>query len=123
MDDVLFALFLLEPLLDFGAGLIGFADIQPVAAGTLGGLGGQNLHNIAVFEGCVNIGDAVVDFCAHHGVADAGVNGVGKVDGGRTCRQGNDTSLGGKDEHFVVKHIDLQGLDIFIRIGILLAFQ
>ena len=81
MDDVFFPLFLLEPLLDLGAGLVGFADIQPVAAGTLGGLGGQNFHDVAVFQRGIKAGDAVIDLGTHHGVADGRVDGIGKVDG------------------------------------------
>ena len=86
MEDVLLPLFLLEPLLDLGAGLVGFADVQPVTAGALGVFGGQNLHNVTVVQRGVNVGDAVVNLGADHGVADTGVDGIGKVDGGiRYC--------------------------------------
>ena len=62
-------------------------------------------------------------FDADHGVAHAGVDGIGEVDGGRAGRQGYDTALGGEDEHFVIEHIDLQRLDVFVSIAVLLAFQ
>ena len=123
MDDVFIPLFLLEPLLDLGPGLVALADVQPVTAGTLGALGGDDLHNVAVAQLGVNVRDAVVDLGAHHGVAHAGVNGIGKIDGGGAGGQGYNPALGGEDEHLVVEHIDFQGLHIFFRVGILLALQ
>ena len=123
MDDVFLPLFLLEPLLDLGAGLVGLADGQPVPAGALGGLGGQHLHNVAVAQLGVDVGDSVVDFRADHGVAHAGVDGIGKVNGGGAGGQGDDSALGGVDEHLVVEHIDLHVLHEFLGVGILLSFQ
>ena len=66
---------------DLGAGLVGLADIQPVTAGATGGLGGDDLHNVAVLQLGVDVADAVIHLCAHQCVANAGVNGIGKVDG------------------------------------------
>ena len=51
------------------------------------------------------------------------MDGIGKVDGGGACGQGDDSTLGGVDEDLVVEHVDFQGLDEFLRIGILLGFQ
>ena len=51
------------------------------------------------------------------------MNGIGKVNGGGAGGQRYNTTLGGEDENLVVKHIDLQGLDVFIGFGVLLAFQ
>ena len=123
VDNVLVPLLFFEPLLDFGASLVALADVQPVPAGTLGGFGGDDLHNVAVAQRGIDVGDAVVDLCANHGVAHTGVNGIGKINGGGAGGQGDNSALGGKDEHLVVEHIDFQGLNIFLGIGILLAFQ
>ena len=51
------------------------------------------------------------------------MDGVGKVDGGGAGGQGHDPALGGEDEDLVVKHIDFQGLDVFLGVRVLLAFQ
>ena len=51
------------------------------------------------------------------------MDGIGKVDGRGAGGQGDDPSLGGVDEHLVVEHVDLHGLDEFFRVGVLLAFQ
>ena len=123
MDDVLFPLLLLEPLLDLGSRLIALADGQPVPAGAFGGFGGQHLHNIAVFQGGVDVGDAVIHLRADHGISHAGMDGIGKIDGRGAGGQGNDPSLGGVDEHLVVEHVNLHGLDELFCVGILLAFQ
>ena len=122
-DDVLLALLALEPLLDLGAGLVGFAEIEPVAGRTLGGFGGQDLHDVAVFQLDVVARDAVVDLGADHRVADAGVDGVGKVDRRGAGRQGDDLALRREDEDLVVEHIDLEGVDIVLGVGLLLILQ
>ena len=67
--------------------------------------------------------DAVVDLGADHGVADAGMDGIGKVDGRGAGRQGHDLALRREDKDLVVEHIDLEGVDIILRIGVLLRFQ
>ena len=67
--------------------------------------------------------DAVIDLRADHGVADSRVDGVGKVDGRGACGQGNDLALGCKDENLVVEHIDLEGVDIVVRLYVLLVLQ
>ena len=82
VHDVLLALFLFEPLLDLRARAVALADIQPVAARALGRFRCQDLDDVAVAQLLVVACDAVVDLCADHGVADAGMDGIGKVDGG-----------------------------------------
>ena len=122
-DDVFLALFPLEPLLDLGSGLVGLADGQPVAGGALGGLGGEDLHNVAVVELHVVAGDAVVDLGADHGVAHAGVDGIGKVDGRGARRQGDHLAAGREDKDLVVEHIHLEAVDIVLGVGLLLALE
>ena len=48
VEDVFLPLLFLEPLLDLGPGLIALADIQPVPAGALGALGGEDFADVAV---------------------------------------------------------------------------
>ena len=67
--------------------------------------------------------NAVIDLRADHGVADSRVDGVGKVDGRGACGQGNDLALGREDEDLVVKHIDLERMDIVVRLYVLLVLQ
>ena len=121
VGDVLLALFLLEPLLDLDARLVALADLEPVAAGTLGALGGEYLHDVAVFELHVEAGNAVIHLGAHHGVAHGGVDGIGEVDGRGAGGQGDDLALGGEDEDLVVEHIHLEGVDVVLGLGVLLA--
>ena len=123
MDHVLFPLFLLEPLLDLGTGLVRLADAQPVTAGTLGALGGNDLHDIAVFQGGIDTHDPVVDLGTYQRIAHTGVDGIRKVNGCGACRQRHDLALGGKHKDLVVEHVDLQGVHIVLSIGILLALQ
>ena len=122
-DDVLVALLALEPLLDLDAGLIGLADVQPVAARALGRFGGQDLDDIAVVQRRVVAGDAVIDLRADHGVADGGMDGVGKVDGRGAGGQGDDLALGRKDEDLVVEHVDLERVDIVVGLDVLLVLE
>ena len=121
--DVLLPLLLLEPLADLVSGLVGLTDVQPVAAGTLGRLGGDDLHDVAVVQGGVVLHHAAVDLGTHHAVAHGGVDGVGEVDGGGARGQVDDIAVGGEDEDLVAKHIHLQGADKFLGVGVLLAFQ
>ena len=123
VDDIFVPPFFLEPLLDLGSGLVALTDIQPVTAGTLAGFGGDDLHHITVLQGGVDVADPVVNLGTHQSVTHTGVNGIGKVNGGRACRQADDLTLGSKDEDLVVEHIDLQRADVVLGIGVLLAFQ
>ena len=123
LGHVLLPLFLLEPLADLGAGLVALGQLHPVTAGALGVLGGDDLHDLAGLELVVKAHDAAVDLGAGHGVADPGVDGVGKVDGGGTGGKGDHVGVGGKDEDFVGEEVHLQGADILFGVGVLLVFQ
>ena len=61
---------------------LALGDLHPVPAGAVGGLGGVDLHDVAVVELVVKAHHPSVDLGPHHGVADGGVDGVGEVDGG-----------------------------------------
>ena len=121
--DVLLPALLFEPLANFVSRFVGFADLHPVPAGASGGLGGDDLHNVPVFQRGVIGDNAPIDPGARHGVAYGGVDGVGKVDGGGPGGQALHVSVGGEHEHLVGEHIHLQGADKFLGVGVLLAFQ
>ena len=123
VDDVLFAALFLEPLADLAARFAGLGDLEPVAAGAVRILGGQDLDDVAVFELIVERSDAAVDLCARHAVADGGVDGVGEVDGRCTGREVCHVAARGEDKDLVGKHIDLERVDEFFRVGVLLVFE
>ncbi|MPM63878.1 hypothetical protein SDC9_110762 [bioreactor metagenome] len=52
-----------------------------------------------------------------HAVADLAVDGVCKVDGGRTDRQVNQVAAGRKDKDFVVKKVDFKGRHEVLGVG------
>ena len=95
VGDVLVPLFLFEPLADLGAGLVALGNLHPVPAGALGVFGGENLHDVAVFQHMVQRDDAVIHLGADHAVAHGGMDGVGKVDGGGSGGQVLHVAVGG----------------------------
>ena len=98
-------------------------DLEPVATGAVRILGGQDLDDVAVFELIVERSDAAVDLCARHAVADGGVDGVGEVDGRCTGGEVCHVAARGEDKDLVGKHIDLERVDEFLRVGVLLVFE
>ena len=123
VGDVLVPLFLFEPLADLGAGLVALGNLHPVPAGALGVFGGQNLHDVAVFQHMVQRDDAVIHLGADHAVAHGGMDGVGEVDGGGSGGEVLHVAVGGEHEHLVGEHIHLQGVDKLLSIGTFLIFQ
>ena len=121
--DVLIPALPLEPLADLTAGLAGAGDLHPVPAGAVGGLGGDDLHNISVFQLGIKLGDMSVDLGGNHVVAHGGVDAVRKVDGGGAGRQVDDIPLRGEDKHLIGKHIHLQRVDELLRVGAVLVLQ
>ena len=51
------------------------------------------------------------------------MNGIGEVNGGGTGGEVDHIAPGGKHKDLVVEHIHLQGVDVILRIGVLLALQ
>ncbi len=98
-------------------------NLHPVPAGALGVFGGENLHDVAVFQHMVQGDDPAVDLGAHHPVAHGGVNGVGKVDGGGAGGQVLHVAARCEDEDLIGEHIDLQRVDIVLCVRALLVFQ
>ena len=121
--DVLVPAFLFEPLLDLGTGGAAFGHAEPVPAGARRVFRGADLDDIAVLQHMVQLHDAPVDGGAHHGVAHAGMDAVGEVDGGGAGGQIDHVALGGEHEHLVGEHIDLQVVEEVGGVGILLALQ
>ena len=121
--DILVLLLLLEPLADLAAGLAGLGDLQPVPAGALGGFGGDDLHDVTVFQAGIQRHNAAVDLGADHVVAHGGVDGVGEVDGRGPGGQVLHVAVGGEDEDLVREHIHLQGVDILLGVGAVLILQ
>ena len=121
--DVLLPPLLLEPLADLVAGLVGLADLHPVPAGAMGRLGGDNLHNVAVFQRGVEGDHAAVDLGPGHVVAHGGVDVVGEVDGGGPGGQVDHVPAGGEDEHLVGEEIHPHGAHELLGVHVLLALQ
>ena len=106
--DVFLALFLFQPGAYLGLGLAGLDDVEPVARGAVGGLRGHDFHEVARLQRTGQGHDAAVDLGPDAAVAHGGVDAVGEVQRRSPARQGNDVALGGEDEHFVGKEVELQ---------------
>ena len=112
----------LEPLLDLGARAGTLGELEPVTAGSGGALARAHLDDIAVLQYVVKSDYAPVDARPDHGVADAGVYGVGKVYRRRAGRQVYDVAGGREDKDLVGKHVDLQVVDELGGVRLLLRF-
>ena len=102
--DVLVAVALLVPLADAVARRGGGHEVEPIEAG-VGGLGGDDLHEVAVLQRRGQRAEAVVDAHALAVVAHLGVNPVGEVHRGGTLAQPHHIPLGGEHEHFLVEEV------------------
>ena len=89
----------------------------------MGGLGGDNLHNVAVFQGGVKGDHAAVDLGPRHLVPHGGVDVVGKVDGLGPGGEVDDIPPGGKHKDLVGEEVHPHGADKFLRVNVLLALQ
>ena len=121
--DVLLPPLLLKPLADLVAGLVGLADLHPVTAGAVGRLGGDDLHDVAVFQGGVEGDHAAIDLGARHVVAHGGVDVIGKVDGCGPGGQVDDVAPGGEHENLVGEQVHPHGTHEFLGVHVLLALQ
>ena len=89
----------------------------------MGGFRGNDLHNIAVFQLGIKLGNMAVDLGGHHVIAHGGMDAVGKVDGRSPGGKIDHIPLGSKDEHLIGKHIHLERVDEVLGIGSLLILQ
>ena len=95
----LLAAFLGEPLPDLGLGARGHHEGLPVPRrARIGGLGGENLDLVPVFELALQRHQPVVHPGTDTAVSDLGVHGVGEVHRGGPGGQCDDIALGGEDE-------------------------
>ena len=111
-----FALVLVDPVLDFVAGAGGFGEAEPIAAGSVSGLGGD-FDDVAVAEFGAERNDAAVDLGADGGVADLGMDGVGEVDGTGVLGQDHDLALGGEGVDLLGIQVDLEGRHELVGVG------
>ena len=114
--DGALALVLVDPVLDLVAGAGGFGEAEPVAAGSVAGLGGD-FDDVAVAEFGAERDDAAVDLGADGGVADFGVDGVGEVDGAGVLGQHDDFALGGEGVDLLGVQVDLEGRHELVGVG------
>ena len=117
VGDVLVLQFLLVELPDFRLGLRGFDDFEPVTAGSLAVLLGDDFHKVTRVERRIQRHDSAVDLRADALVADRAVDAIGKVEGRCALRQIDDFALRRKDEDFIAEQIDLERLDEFLGIA------
>ena len=110
LGNVLVALLALEPLADLLARLVGPDQRKPVSGWPVGGLGGDDLDDVAVVQPVVKRDQAVVDLGTNRSVADIGMNPVGKVERACSCRQILHVALGGEDEDLVLEEVELEPL-------------
>ena len=101
-----------------------FDDVEPVAAGALARIGGDDLDDLAVARHAVDGHDHTVDLGTHHLVAHRRVNGVGKVDHRRALGQCDDIALWGENKDLILENIGFKRLHELIVIArLVLVFQ
>ena len=106
--DVFIPAHLLEPVANFALRLAGADDLQPVAAGAFVRRTEDDFDDFTRRNDMLDGDHPVVDLTAHHPVTDGGVDGIRKVDAGRTGRQVDDVALRGKGEDFFGQQIALE---------------
>ena len=89
----------------------------------MGGLGGDDLDDIAVLQAVVKLHQPAVHLRADHVVADGRVDVVGKVDGRRAAGEVNDVALRREHKHLVGEHVHLQRVDEILGVRALLIFE
>lgn len=97
--------FLVEELADAVAGFGGDGEGEPVGFGGLVG-GGDDGYLVAVFEEVAEGFVFVVHDAADTFVADVGVDGVGEVEEGGACLEGDEVAFGGEDVDLLVLEVD-----------------
>ncbi|CWO46445.1 Uncharacterised protein [Neisseria meningitidis] len=95
---------------DFADCLVGFdpAFVKPVD-GRMPFFGGNDFDTLSVFERGGQRHNLPFDFRTAATVADAAVQGVGEVDGGRACGQGEDFAVRGQNINRVVEKLGFEG--------------
>ena len=106
-DDIVLFHLGLKPLVDLCLSLGALYNLQPIPAGPLGILGSDNLDLVAVLNHIFDGNQLSVHPCAHHLIAHRAVDGVGKINGGRTAGKGFHIPRRGKAVHAVREQIQI----------------
>ena len=106
-QDIIFLALLTEPAVDPVLGLGALDDLQPVPAGSLGILGGDDLDPVAVVDLCLDGHQLSVDAGTDHPVSDGGMDGIGKVDGTGTRGKGLHISGRREDIDVLVEEVEI----------------
>ena len=114
-DVLILELFFIE-IADLRLRLRGLDDLEPVAAGALAVLLGDDLDEIARIQLVIQRHDAAIDLRADALIADRAVNAIGKVNRRRAAGQIDNLSLGREDEDFVAEQIHLERGDEFLAV-------
>ena len=111
LGHVLLAGLALEPFPDALASRGALDEGKPVSTRAVRGLGGEDLHDLAVLELVVQRDHAAVDLGAQAAVTDLGVHAIGEVDGCRAGRQVVHVAARREHEHLVLEEVDTHGVD------------
>ena len=115
--DVLLLELLLVEIADFGFRLRGLDDLEPIAAGTLAVLLGDDFDKVARLQRRVKRHDAAVHLRAYTLVANRGMDAIGKVNRRRAAGQIDDLALGREDEDFIAEQVDLERFDELLGVA------
>ncbi len=123
--NIFFPPFFLKPGTDFRPCATGLNNFQPVTGRTFVRVRrAQNFHNFTGFDLIVQRHNPAIYLGANHAVSNLGMNGIGKVNNGRSCRNINDVSFGCKNKYIVRDKIIFNGFYNFLYvICIFLVFQ
>ena len=79
-DDIVILQLIFEPLVDLVFRLGALDDLEPVPAGSLGVLGGNDLDPVSVLDHIIDVHQFSVDSGSYHLISDRTVDTVGKID-------------------------------------------
>ena len=82
-DDIILLHLGLEPLIDLIFSLCAVYHFQPVAAWSLGILGGDDLNTVSILDLIFNRNQFSVDSCANHLISHCTVYRISKINGGK----------------------------------------
>ena len=111
LGDVLLAALALEPLADALLGRGALDEIQPVPAGPVRTLRGEDLDDLAVLQRVFEGHHAAVDLRADASVTDLGVDAVGEVDRRGARGQVDDVAARREDVDLVLEQVDLDRVE------------
>ena len=110
LGHVLLAALALEPLADPLLGRCALDEVEPVAAGPVRSLGGEDLDDLAVLERVLQRHHPTVDLGADAVVTDLRVDAIREVHGRRVGREVDDIAARRENVDLVLEEIDLDGV-------------